>query len=254
MSVQPYLSPYLSVVIPAFNEEVRIQRTLERVVEFLTAAAYTWEVIVADDGSTDATANLVTEFASSHENVKLLILDHGGKGWAVRHGMLASEGEYRLLCDADLSVPIEQVERLLPPQTQGVDIAVGSREMPDSKRIGEPAHRHLMGRIYNGLVRVLAVPRLKDTQCGFKCYRGEIVDRLFGVQKMDGFAFDPEVMFLAWKGALVTREVGVDWYYGSGSKVRPVTDSLAMTRDLIKIRWNYKMGRYAGFDRQAVPD
>jgi len=240
--------PYLSVVIPAFNEEARIQRTLEQVVEFLTAGSYPWEVVVADDGSTDATATLVAEFASSHDNVKLLSLDHRGKGWAVKHGMLGSAGAYRLLCDADLSVPINQVERLLPPQTQDVDIAVGSREQPDSQRFGEPAHRHLMGRAYNGLVQVLAVPGLKDTQCGFKCYRGGIVPRLFGAQRMEGFGFDAEVMFLAWKSGLTIREIGVDWYYGPGSKVRPVADSLAMTWDLLRIRWNYKRGRYAGFD------
>ena len=240
--------PYLSVVIPAFNEEARIQLTLERVVEFLTAESYPWEVVVADDGSTDATARLVGEVASSHNNVQLLSLEHRGKGWAVKHGMLMAVGEYRLLCDADLSVPIDQVERLLPPQTRDVDIAMGSREQPDSQRFGEPVHRHLMGRIYNGLVRFLAVPGLKDTQCGFKCYRGEIVPRLFGAQRMEGFAFDAEVMFLAWKAGLTIREIGVDWYYGQGSKVRPVTDSLAMTGDLLKIRWNYKRGRYAGFN------
>lgn len=243
------LQPHLSVVIPAFNEEARIQRTLERIVEFLCAQSYSWEVVVADDGSTDGTARLAREFGSSCDNVKLLTLEHRGKGWAVKHGMLTSAGEYRLLCDADLSVPIEQVERLLPPQIHGVDIAVGSREMPDSQRFGEPAHRHLMGRVYNGLVRVMAVPGLKDTQCGFKCYRGEIVPRLFGAQRMDGFAFDSEVMYLAWKAGLTIREIGVDWYYERGSKVRPVKDSLAMTGDLLRIRWNFKRGRYPGFDK-----
>ncbi|PKB65014.1 MAG: hypothetical protein BZY80_01490 [SAR202 cluster bacterium Io17-Chloro-G2] len=241
--------PYLSVVIPAFNEEARIQRTLERVVQFLTGGSYPWEVVVADDGSTDATARLVRDVASSNGNVRLLSLEHRGKGWAVRHGMLNAVGEYRLLCDADLSVPIDQVERLLPPQVLDADIAVGSREQPDSQRFGEPAHRHLMGRIYNGLVRVLAVPGLKDTQCGFKCYRGEVVPQLFGAQRMEGFAFDAEVMFLAWKSGLAIREVGVDWYYGPGSKVRAVTDSLAMTWDLLKIRWNHKIGRYGVFTK-----
>ena len=246
--------PYLSVVIPAFNEEARIQRTLEQVLGFLTTGSYPWEVVVADDGSTDDTAKLVGEFASSHNNVKLLSLEHRGKGWAVKHGMLESAGTYRLLCDADLSVPIDQVERLLPPQTQDVDIAVGSRERPDSQRIGEPVYRHMMGRFYNGLVRILTVPGLKDTQCGFKCYRGEIVPRLFGVQRMEGFAFDAEIMFLAWKSGLTIREIGVDWYSGQGSKVRTVTDSLAMTGDLLKIRWNYIRGRYAGFNQPVFAE
>ena len=240
--------PYLSVVIPAFNEELRIQGTLQRIVEFLDAQSYSWEVVVADDGSTDATAWLTGEVAASHDNVTHLGLQHRGKGWAVKQGMLAAAGEYRLLCDADLSVPIEQVERLLPPHAHGADIAVGSREQADSQRIGEPSHRHMMGRVYNALVRVLAVPGLKDTQCGFKCYRGEIVPRLFAAQRMDGFAFDAEVMFLAWKAGLTIREIGVDWYYGRGSKVRPVIDSLVMTGDLLKIRWNYIRGRYSGAD------
>ena len=238
---------YLSVVIPAFNEEARIQRTLEEVVGFLTAASYTWEVIVADDGSTDATPRLLGEFASANHNVKILRLDHRGKGSAVKHGMLNAVGEYRLLCDADLSVPIEQVERLLPPQTPGADIAMGSREQSDSQRFGEPPHRHLMGRVYNILVRALVAPGFKDTQCGFKCYRGEIVPRLFGAQRMEGFAFDAEVMFLARKSGFTIREIGVDWYYGQGSKVHPLTDSLTMTGDLLKIRWNYIRGRYLGF-------
>ncbi|PKB79152.1 MAG: hypothetical protein BZY88_14815 [SAR202 cluster bacterium Io17-Chloro-G9] len=246
--------PYLSVVIPAFNEEARIQQTLELVVEFLAAGSYPWEVVVADDGSTDATAKLVGAFAASHDNVKLVNLGHRGKGWAVKQGMLESSGTYRLLCDADLSVPIDQVERLLPPKTLDVDIAVGSREQPDSQRFGEPARRHLMGRVYNILVRALAVPGIRDTQCGFKCYRGEIVPRLFGAQRMEGFAFDAEVMFLALKSGLTIREIGVDWYYGQGSKVRAVTDSLSMTGDLLKIRWNYKFGRYAGFNRSNIAE
>ena len=120
--------PYLSVIIPAFNEEVRIQRTLERIVEFLDSQSYSWEVVVANDGSTDATARLAGEAAANRDDVTHLNLEHRGKGWAVKHGMLAATGQYRLLCDADMSVPIEQVKRLLPPNIRGADIAVGSRE------------------------------------------------------------------------------------------------------------------------------
>jgi glycosyltransferase involved in cell wall biosynthesis len=235
---------FLSIVIPVYNEESRISSTLDRVAGFLSARTYAWEVVVADDGSTDTTAHLVGQFAARHPNVHLLSLPHRGKGWGVKHGMLAATGQYRLLCDADLSVPIEQVERLLPPQSEGADVTVGSREAAGSRRIGEPGRRHLMGRIYNALVRFLAVPGLKDTQCGFKCFRGEAVSNLFQGLTLDGFAFDVEVLFLARRTGLVVREIGVDWYYRERSKVRPIRDSMSMTYDLLKLRWRYRRGRH----------
>ena len=233
------VQPHLSIVIPAYNEESRILSTLEQVVSFLASRSYTWEVLVADDGSTDSTASMVRDFADQQPNVRLLSLSHGGKGWAVKHGMLAATGRYRFLCDADLSMPFEQVERFLPPAVEGVDIVIGSREVANSRRIGEPARRHLMGRLYNWLVRALAVPGVKDTQCGFKCFRGEVVPELFRRQTTDGFAFDVEILFLARRAGLTIREIGIDWYYREQSKVRPVLDSITMTRDLLKIRWRH---------------
>jgi hypothetical protein len=157
--------------------------------------------------------------------------------------MLDAAGSYCFLCDADLSMHIEQVERFLPPQLQGVDIAIGSREALDSRRIGEPARRHTMGRWFNALVRVLAVPGLDDTQCGFKCFRGEIVPELFQQQTLDGFAFDVELLFLARRSGMKIREIGIDWYYREQSKVRQIRDSFAMTRDLLKIRWRHRPGQ-----------
>lgn len=231
---------FLSIVIPAYNEEPRILGTLDQVVSFLASRTYTWEVLVADDGSTDSTAALVQDFSLDEPRVRLLRLSHGGKGWAVKHGMLAAIGRYRFLCDADLSMPFEQVERFLLPEVEGADIVVGSREVAGSRRIGEPARRHLMGRLYNWLVRALAVPGIKDTQCGFKCFRGEVVLDLFRRQGTDGFAFDVEILFLARKAGLTIQEVGIDWYYREQSKVRPVRDSIAMTWDLLKIRWRHR--------------
>ena len=200
--------PFLSVVIPAYNEESRIQRTLERVAGYLSTRGYDWEIVVGDDGSTDGTRRLVEQAASRNPAIKLLPLEHRGKGWAVRNAILAASGEYRLVCDADLSVPIEQAERLLPPQLQGVDIAIGSREQPGSRRIGEPGLRHVMGRVYNLLVRLLALPGFRDTQCGFKRFRGEIVPCLFRRQKLEGFTYDAEVLFLACRKGPVRRRGG----------------------------------------------
>ena len=234
---------FLSIVIPAYNEESRIGNTLERVLGFLRLQPYSWEVLVSDDGSTDATGRLVAGMAALHPNLRLLSLRHRGKGWAVKNGMLAAQGQYRLLCDADLSVPIEQVERFVPPHASEADIAIGSREIDGARRIGEPLRRHIMGRVYNALVRLLAVPGLADTQCGFKCFRWEIVPDLFQQQTMDGFAFDVEVLFLASRAGMTLREIPVDWYFGESSKVRAFRDSWSMTLDLIKIRWRHRRGR-----------
>ena len=232
--------PHLSIIIPAFNEEARIRSTLEQVIAFLVSRPYSWEIVVADDGSTDATARLVMELADGRPEVKLLRLPHRGKGWAVKHGMLAASGEYRFLCDAALSMPIEQVERFLPPQVGDAAIVVGSREAPGASRIGEPVRRHLMGRFYNWLVRLAAVPGISDTQCGFKCFPGEQASDLFQRQRIDGFAFDVEILFLARQSGLKVTEIGIDWYFREESKVRPLLDSLVMTGDLIKIRWLHR--------------
>ena len=231
---------FLSVVIPTFNEEARIADSLSRVIEYLQGQDYSWEVVVADDGSTDRTVGLVGQAIVDHPNVRILQLQHRGKGWAVKNGMLAAEGEFRLLCDADLSVPIQQIERLLPPTGPMADIVLGSREADGAVRIGEPTGRHIMGRIFNRLVSSLAVPGLADTQCGFKIFRAEAVWDLFPRLTLDGFAFDVELIHLAGKRGLTYSEVGVDWYYSPQSKVRPLRDALAMTLDLFKIRWRHR--------------
>ena len=158
----------------------------------------------------------------------------------MKNGMLAAQGKYRLLCDADLSVPIEQVERLLLAFRPDVDIVLGSREALFAARVGEPTRRHVMGRAFNWLVSLLAVPGLADTQCGFKCFRAEAARDLFPNITLDGFAFDVELFYLARKRGWTYSEVGVDWYYRPQSKVRPLQDSLIMTIDLLKIRWRHR--------------
>ena len=183
---------------------------------------------MADDGSIDYTTGLVCLEIAAHSNIRILHLPHRGKGWAVKNGMLAAKGEYRVISDADLSVPIEQVDRLLPPLCPDVDIVLGSRETPTSSRIGEPSGRRFMGRAFNRLVALLVAPGLADTQCGFKRFSAEAAQDLFPRLTLDGFAFDVELVHLARKRGLSYSEVGVDWYYQTESKVRPLQDALAM--------------------------
>ena len=237
-------SCYLSVVIPAYNEEGRLPETLETLREYLTDRPYTWEVIVANDGSEDGTEAVVREFGATHHGFRVHSFPHRGKGAAVKQGMLAAAGEYRFLCDADLSMPIELLERLLPPDGPAADIVIGSREAAGARRIGEPRGRWLMSRVFNGFTRLLATPGVKDTQCGFKVFRREPAEALFAAQTLDGFAFDAEILFLARKRGFSTAEVGIDWHYRAESKVRPFRDGWRTLRDLVVIRWRWMARRY----------
>ncbi len=235
---------YLSVVIPAYNEERRLPETLDTVCAYLAGKAYPWEIIVADDGSDDATAATVSRVGQTDERVKLLPLPHRGKGWAVKNGMLAARGEYRFLCDADLSMPIDLLDRLLPSGAPTSDIVIGSREASGARRIGEPRRRWLMGRVFNTMTRMLAAPGIADTQCGFKVFRAAAAEKLFALQTLDGFAFDAEILFLARRRGFSVAEVGIDWHYRSESKVRPMRDGWRTLRDLVIIRYRSLDGRY----------
>ena len=227
--------PFLSIVIPAYNEEQRLRLTLERIAAFLSARDYSWEVVVADDGSVDATGSIVADFAAEWPQIRLLSLPHRGKGGAVKAGMLAAAGEYRFLCDADLSMSIDQVEGFLPPQLLGVDIAIGSRRTPGSRRIDEPLGRYCTSRLYNCLIQWLLLPGIRDTQCGFKVFRGAAAEELFRQQQNESFAFDLEILYLGRRWGLTLREVAIDWEHRSGSKVR-LRDGLGLLWDLLKIR------------------
>ena len=236
----PVVQPSLSIIIPVFNEEERIGATLHLVVNFLRTRGYSWEIVVSDDGSTDSTVSIVKQFISDGSDIKLLQLSHQGKGWAIKNGMLSATGKYRFICDADLSMPIDQVDRFFVDNAGCGEIVIGSREMPLSRRIGEPFSRRVMGRLYNILVRVMGVSRIKDSQCGFKCFSGEQVFELFNRQTISGFAFDVEILFLAQRAGIKIREIHIDWYYMPNSKVRPILDSICMAWDLAKIRWTHK--------------
>jgi len=166
--------PFLSIIIPAHNEERRLPGSLEKIVAFLEKQDYQAEVIVVDNGSRDNTSGVVEGFMARYPFISLIREERRGKGLAVKLGMLAARGEYLFLCDADLSMPIEEVAKFLPPQLEDYDVAIASREVEGARRYGEPPHRHLMGRVFNLIVRLLAVRGFQDTQCGFKCFRREV--------------------------------------------------------------------------------
>ena len=236
--------PLLSIVVPAYNEERRLPKTLPRIAAFLQAQGYPGEVIVVDDGSGDSTAKVVADMAAQLPVITLIRNEHRGKGYAVKTGMLAARGDYLFLCDADLSMPIEEVAKFVPPALEEYDVAIGSREIEGAARYDEPSLRHLMGRVFNFLVRVLAVRGFEDTQAGFKCFRREVARDLFPYQTMDGFGFDVEILFLAQKRGYRIVEIPINWYYMTNRRVSPVGDSVRMVREILQVRLNDWRGRY----------
>ena len=237
-------SPFLSLVIPAYNEESRISDTITSVTTFLDTQSFDWELIIANDGSTDGTASIVQRYTKLDSRVKHLALTHCGKGWAVRNGMIEARGRDRFLCDADLSMPIEQLTRFLPPAGPPCEVIIASREAIGSYRFGEPWTRHLMGRIFNMLAQIIVLPGITDSQCGFKCFTDMAARRLFSLQRLNGFGFDVELLFLSRRLGIRIAQVPINWYYNSGGKVRPIQDSVKMIGDLLSIRWASFMGRY----------
>jgi glycosyltransferase involved in cell wall biosynthesis len=237
-------TPFLSIIIPAHNEERRLPRTLEQVFAFVQNQDTLTEVLVVENGSTDRTLAIARDFAARHPQLQVLHAEGRGKGLAVRQGMLAAAGEYRFMCDADLSMPIEEIARFLPPALVGVDVAIGSREVQGARRYDEPAHRHLGGRFINLLIRGLILPALHDTQCGFKCFRAAVARDLFSHQTLQGWSFDIELLFIARRRGYRVVEIPVDWYYRSESKVSALRDALRMISDIFRIRTNGRRGLY----------
>jgi glycosyltransferase involved in cell wall biosynthesis len=242
----------ITIVIPAYNEASRLPRTLRQITEFLATQVYDVEIVVVDDGSTDNTTTLTQEFAAHSSFVKLLRMPHKGKGHAVKAGVLQAQGEYVFLCDADLSMPITELPKFLPPLPSSYKVAIGSREASGAARFDEPVHRHLMGRVFNGLVQLLAVPGLKDTQCGFKCFHHSVVKDLFSYQTLDGFGFDVEVLYLAQRRGYRIVEVPIQWYYQTESKVHPWRDTYRMVLDILRIRYHDFRGRYGTLPTRQV--
>lgn len=236
--------PFLSIVIPAHNEEKRLPPTLRKIDDFLALQPYPAEVIVVENGSSDRTYEVAQAFTGQLPYLRVYQETARGKGLAVKRGMLEAVGEYRFICDADLSMPIEQVNRFLPPAMHSPEVAIGSREAPGSVRYNEPTYRHLIGRVFNWMVRIAALPGLQDSQCGFKCFRGDIADEVFPLQTLSGMSFDVEVLFIARRHGYKIREVPIDWYFDADSRVRLVQDSLRMFFDLVTIRRNARRGCY----------
>ena len=237
-------NPLLSIIIPAYNEEGRLPDTLEQVTSFVDTQPYLAEVLVVENGSQDRTLEIAREFSQRFPCVKALHMDGRGKGLAVKYGMLQATGAYRFICDADLSMPIKEVNRFIPPELPDMDIAIASREAPGAIRYHEPAYRHLTGRFFNLVVRLLALPGLQDTQCGFKCFRGAVADEIFPLQTITGWSFDVEVLFIARQRGYRIVEIPVPWYFSPNSKVRIVHDLYKVGLDLIAIRRNALRGKY----------
>jgi dolichyl-phosphate beta-glucosyltransferase len=238
---------FLSIVIPAYNEEERIAKSLNEISGYLQKKEYTYEIIVVDDGSLDSTGDLVSSISRNNGNIRVLRNDvNRGKGYSVKRGVLASTGEYVLFLDADLPVPIEEVESLLEWLRSGYEIAIGSKRLRDSKSlIEQPLYRRLMGRIFNILLQLFIIRGIKDTQCGFKCFRREAADMIFPKQLIEGFCFDVELLYLAKKWGISIKETPVKWTNrDTETTVRILRDSIRMFLDLFKIRINYWMGKY----------
>ncbi len=237
------MNPFLSIILPALNEADRLPSTLEKIDSFLQSQTYTAEVIVVENGSQDNTLEIAEGYARRFPYLRVIHEEKRGKGRAVRSGMLQAKGEYRFICDADLSMPIAEVNRFFPPMLEDAPVAIASREAPGAKRYNEPEYRHIVGRVFNNLVRLIALPGLQDTQCGFKCFRADAAE-VFACQTIDGWTFDVEVLFIARKCGYRIVEVPIPWYFTSNSKVRVMRDSFRMAIDLLMIRWNALTRRY----------
>jgi dolichyl-phosphate beta-glucosyltransferase len=239
----------MSIVIPAYNEEGRIGGSLLEACEYMNGSGMDYEIVVVDDGSTDGTRRIVERVATEIRNVKLVGYEtNRGKGHALRTGVFATKGNFVLVMDADLSTPMGELRKLMPYVSDGgFDIAIGSRALAMSDIVKkQPWWRRGMGKTFNRIVRALVIGGFKDTQCGFKLFKGDVARRLFGKAKIDRFAYDVEILALARKNGCGIAEVPIRWINSPESRVDPMKDSLRMLIDLARIR--FAVGKVRGKD------
>jgi glycosyltransferase involved in cell wall biosynthesis len=247
--------PSLSLVIPAYNEATRIDGTIRAALAFLAAQPYATELIVVDDGSTDATAAIAGPVLTGKPAARLLTIPHGGKAAALRAGIAAACRDQIAFSDADLATPLTYLNELRAAVAGGCDVAIGSREGAGARRVGEPLYRHLMGRVFNLVVRLLLLPAIQDTQCGFKLFRREAATAILGRARLYAdpggigpgprvTAFDVELLFVARRLGYRICPVPVVWTYGTRSKVHPLRDTWYNSRDVLLVRLNAWRGRY----------
>lgn len=237
-------TPFLSIIIPAYNEEGRLPSTLQQIEDYLKSQDFSSEVLVIENGSQDKTFDVAQDFAKNHKDFSVQRTADRGKGLAVRKGMMAAKGEYRMMLDADLSMPVGQISRFLPPAQPEADVVIASREAPGAVRYNEPGYRHIGGRVINTMIRVMALPGLQDTQCGFKCFRAKAAEDLFSIQTIMGWAFDVEILYIARLRGYSIVELPIPWYFREQSRLRPVYDALHIFFDLLRIRINARRGLY----------
>lgn len=250
---EPILSPLTySIVLPAYNESQRIAATLDQILTHAGKREWNFEVIVVNDGSTDDTAQIVAAYARKNPALRLIgNPGNRGKGYSVRHGMAEARGDVLLFSDADLSSPIAEADKLFAAIEQGADIAIGSRWLNADMQIKrQPAHRQLYGRAFNLMLRLGLGLKYKDTQCGFKAFTRGAAHKIFPLQRIERWGFDPELLYLARTFGLTVAEVAVAWSHREGTHLRPLRDGLGMLGEILAIRWNALSGRYT--ERSAV--
>lgn len=242
----------LSIIIPAYNESGRIRPTLDELMRHCTQQQWDAEIVVVNDGSRDDTPEIVRNYGESHSQI-LLVENPGnrGKGFSVRNGMLHAHGDVCLFTDADLSSPISEAQRLFDAIAEGADVAIGSRWLrSEFQTERQPLYRQAFGRIFNLLLRVVLGLRFADTQCGFKAFRRNAAQRIFPLQRIERWGFDPEILFLARRMGLTVKEVPVVWAHSEGTRLHPFRDGMRMFLEVLRIRWNSITGAY---NTPAVP-
>ena len=238
--------PYLSIVIPAYNEEKRIGETLQKILEFIATKSFPAEILVVDDGSVDGTVDVVNSF--SNEKIPLKVISYEknwGKGYAIKTGMLAAGGEYALFTDADMSTPVEMLERFEPHMKEGVEVIIGTRKTAGAY-VGkhQPLYRENMGKVFTWLSNRLLGLDTSDFTCGFKCFHRRTIEPVFGSQRISGWGYDTEIIFIARRKGFRIQEIPVSWFNDEATRVKLWKNVFTCLSELYQIRNNNRKGLY----------